>query len=210
MKKHMLVISLLLLFLGTGLFAAAPETWANSSVIYDYPYNSSLTLTSGQTDALGYDFSWFVFPNGSDIGLETKMAISFSLDATPNFLRISLFTGPSFTTILAGGVIGFLSVGPSYTLTGTDDIANNTEQQLGLGLDLGARFRFAGNERWDCGFIVGAYSNVAFLHIVNNSRVSGLSGDVIPYVGFSFGSSFAFRHARYYPGYTVYNPVVYF
>jgi hypothetical protein len=179
-------------------------------MVYDIPYKSGLDLTSGQTDALGYDFSWFAFPDNSDIGLETKLAMTFSLDANPSFLRLFLFTGPSFSTVLAGGVTGFLSVGPFYALTGSDTPTSVLEQQLGAAVDVGARFRFAGNERWDFALIVGAFADVAFLHIVDESRVSGLSGNLLPYIGFSFGSAFNLRYNRYYPRYSVYSPVLYF
>jgi hypothetical protein len=157
---------------------------------------------------LGYDFSWFAFPDNSEIGFETKFGMTFSLDASPSFARLFLFTGPSFSSVLAGGVIGFLSLGPFYTFTGTS--TSVVEQQLGAGVDLGARFRFAGNERWDFALIIGAFANVAFLHILDESRVSGLSGNLLPYIGFSFGSSLNWRYPGYYPRYSVYRPVLYF
>jgi len=210
MSRKTITVLLLLVFFLSGLFAATPESWVNSSLVYDLPYNSGLTLTSGQDDALGYDFSWFAFPGNSDIGLETKFAMSFSLDADPAFLRLFLFTGPTFTSVLAGGVTGFFSVGPFYALSGTDTPTNILEQQLGAAVDLGARFRFAGNERWDFALILGTFADLALLHIVDESRVSGLSGNLLPYIGFSFGSAFNWRYTRYYPRYSVYSPVLYF
>jgi hypothetical protein len=157
---------------------------------------------------LGYDFSWFAFPDNSEIGFETKFGMTFSLDANPSFSRLFLFFGPSFSSVLAGGVVGFLGIGPYYTLTGTS--TSEVEQQIGAGVDLGARFRFAGNEQWDFALIAGAFANVAFLHLLDTSRVSGLSGNLLPYIGFSFGSSLNWRYPGYYPRYSVYRPVLYF
>ncbi|AEV29179.1 hypothetical protein SpiGrapes_1366 [Sphaerochaeta pleomorpha str. Grapes] len=210
MSRKTVTVTLLLVFISIGLFATTPESWVNSSFVYDIPYKSGLTLSSGQEDAIGYDFSWFAFPRNSDIGLETKFAMSFSLDANPAFLRLFLFTGPTFTSVLAGGVTGFLSVGPFYALTGTDTATSILEQQLGAAVDLGARFRFAGNEIWDFALILGTFADLAFLHIVDETRVSGLSGSILPYIGFSFGSAFNWRYTRYYPRYSVYSPVLYF
>jgi hypothetical protein len=207
-KKSLSVLVLLVLCL-SGAYATTPESWVNSSFAYDYSLGSDLAVTSGGEDALGYDLSWFAFPGNSDIGFESKFAMSFSIDADPAFLRMFLFFGPTFTTSLAGGVTGYLSVGPFYSYGDTESSVGSEEHQFGAGVDLGARFRFAGNERWDFALVAGTYADLSLLHVADGTRMSDWSGTVMPYIGFSFGSALRTRYPSRYPAYTVYRPVLY-
>ena len=165
MVKKVLPVLLLLMLLSFPLFGVTPESWVNTSLSYDWAYESALELTSGKTDTLGYDVSWFGFPAESDIGMETRFGMGFSIDAVPAFTRMNIYVGPVFTETLAYGVTGFVSLGPSYTISGYDAATGSIEQQLGMGLDLGARFKFSGNERFDFGLIAGVFADVALLHI---------------------------------------------
>ena len=207
MVKKVLSVLVLLIFLSFSLSAVTPESWVNTSFTYDWAYESALTLTSGRTDTLGYDVSWFGFPSESDVGMETRFGMGFSIDAVPAFTRMNIYIGPVFTEVLAGGVTGFISLGPSYTISGYDAATGSIEQQLGLGMDIGARFRFSGNEQFDFGLIAGVFADTTLLHIVNDTRVMGFSGNVMPYIGFSFGSAFRFP---YYRPYGYYDPLFYY
>lgn len=207
MVKKVLPVLLLLMLLSFPLFGVTPESWVNTSLSYDWAYESALELTSGKTDTLGYDVSWFGFPAESDIGMETRFGMGFSIDAVPAFTRMNIYVGPVFTETLAYGVTGFVSLGPSYTISGYDAATGSIEQQLGMGMDLGARFKFSGNERFDFGLIAGVFADVALLHIIDETRATGISGNVIPYIGFSFGSAFRFP---YYGHYGFYDPLFYY
>jgi len=138
-KKFFSLLLMLVLIVGF-VFASTPESWINNSITYTRAYDLDFVLTSGSTDTLGYGFSWFGFPGGSSVGISTRVGVSFSLDADPAFTRMHTFMGPAFTTVLAGGVLGYAAVGPNYTFTGHEQGLGFTEQQLGIGLDIGARF----------------------------------------------------------------------
>jgi len=200
-KKFFSLLLMLVLFIGFS-FAAPPESWINNSISFDKAFNSELDLDSGSTDTIGYDFSWFGFPGGSSVGIATHLGLSFSLDADPFFTRMYSFMGPAFSTVLAGGVMGYVAIGPTYTLTGYDQGFGFVDQQLGIGLDVGSRFALAGSERWDVAIIVGAFGDATFLRFVNATREEGLSANVRAYLGFSFGSDLTFS------GYGLYPPVV--
>ncbi|MGB4405367.1 MAG: hypothetical protein WBI82_00710 [Sphaerochaeta sp.] len=200
-KKFFSLLFMLVFIIGFS-FAAPPESWVNNSISYDKAFNSKLDLDSGSTDTIGYDFSWFGFPGGSSIGVATHLGLSISLDADPSFTRMYSFMGPAFFGVLAGGLIGYVAIGPSYTLTGYDQGLGFSDQQLGLGLDIGSRFAFARSERWEVAIIAGAFGDVSFLRFVNATRKEGLSGNVRAYLGFSFGSDLAFS------GYGQHHPVV--
>jgi len=198
--------SLLLMFvlIGGFVFADVPESWINNSITYDWAYNSELDLNSGSTDTIGYEFSWFGFPGGSNVGISTRMGVGFSLDAEPYFTRMHGFMGPAFSTVLAGGVMGYFAVGPNFTVSGYDQGLGFVEQQLGLGLDIGSRFALAGSERWDLAIIAGVFGDVTFLRFVDSTRTGGFSANVRAYFGFSIGSELAFS------GYGLYPPVLYY
>ncbi len=202
-KKFFLLLLLLVLFIDFS-FAAPPESWINNSISYNKAYNSELTLNSGSTDTLGYDFSWFGFPGGSSVGVSTHLGVSFSLDADPFFTQMHSFMGPAFSTVLAGGVMGYIAIGPNYTITGYDQGLGFVEQQLGIGVDIGARFALAGSERWDLAIIVGAFGDATLLRFVNSTRTDGFSANARAYFGFSFGSDLAFS------GYGMYPPILYY
>ena len=204
MSKKFLSSLLLLVLIGGIVFAAPPESWINNSLTYGWAYNSELPLTSGSPDTIGYDFSWFGFPGGSSIGIATRVGMSFSLDAYPVFTRMRAFMGPAFSTVLAGGVIGFGAIGPNYTLTGYDQGLGFVEQQLGVGVDVGVRFRLAESEMWDLGIITGVLGDVTLLHFVDGTRKEGFSANASAYFGFSFGSALAF------PAYGFRSPILYY
>ena len=66
------------------------------------------------------------------------------------------------------------------------------EQQLGVGVDVGARFTLASSERWDLGIIAGAFGDITLLHLVDSMRQQGFSANLTAYFGFSFGSAINF------------------
>ncbi|NBK23463.1 MAG: hypothetical protein EOM68_15715 [Spirochaetia bacterium] len=204
MTKKLFSLLLMLALVVGFVFADAPESWINNSISYSWAYNSELPLTSGSTDTLGYDFSWFAFPGSSSVGVATHLGFSFSLDANPAFSGMHAFMGPAFNTVLAGGVMGYAAIGPTYTLLGYDQGFGFVEQQLGIGLDIGSRFALAGSERWDLAIIVGAFGDVTLLRYVNATRKEGFSANARVYFGFSFGSALVFS------GYGMLPPVLYY
>ncbi len=192
MPKKFIVLLLTLIFIGGAAFAAMPESWLNNSITYGRSYNSEMLLTSGTADTIGYNFSWFAFPGSSNVGVATHLGFSFSLDANPAFNGMHAFMAPAFNAILAGGVVGYAAIGPSYKIFESSQPTSFREQQIGLGLDVGARFRLASSERWDLGIVVGAFGDVTLLHLVNSMRQQGFSSNLSAYFGFSFGSAFNF------------------
>ncbi|MDY0289724.1 MAG: hypothetical protein RBR15_12940 [Sphaerochaeta sp.] len=202
-KKFFSLLGLFVLISGSA-FASIPESWVNNSIMYGRSYNSELALSSGSTDTIGYDFSWFGFPDGSQVGIATHLGLGFSFDAAPSFTSLHAFMGPAFNTVLAGGVIGYAAIGPSYTFSGSDQMSSFSEQQLGVGFDVGARFRLAESERWDLGIIAGTLGDVTLLHLVNSTRQPGFSANLSAYIGFSFGSALTF------PFYGLFAPSVYY
>lgn len=204
MAKKFFSLLLIFLLISGSVFAAMPESWLNSSITYDWSYNSEKPLNSGTADALGYNFSWFAFPGSAHVGIATHMGISFSVDADPAFVGMHAFMGPAFNTVLAGGVVGYLAVGPSYQVAEVSQPTSFLEQQLGVGLDVGARFRLAGSERWDLGIITGAFGDITLLHLVDSKRHPGFSANLSAYFGLSFGSAVNF------PSYGFYSPSVYY
>lgn len=204
MSRKIISLLCVLFLVGGALFADIPESWINNSITYDWSYNSKLALSSGTTDTIGYNFSWYGFPGGSSVGVATHLGMAFSLDADPLFTAMHAFMGPAFNTVLAGGVLGYASIGPSYNLSGYDQPTSFTEQQLGVGFDVGARFRIAGTERWDLAIMTGVFGDITLLHLVNSSRQQDFSGNLSGYFGFSFGSALNF------PGYGLYSPIMYY
>lgn len=207
MKKVTGFIAISLLILGSVAYAEVPESWFNTNMVYVWPYGSEIGISSGTPETLGFDVSWFGFPKGSSLGFETRVDIGYSLDAAPTFNRMNVFFGPTQSSVLLGGVVSYLSLGLSYTATGYDSTTNIAEHQLGVGGDLGFRLRLAGYDRWDFAFVFGAFADIALLHIVNNQRKEGFSGNVVPYVGFSFGSAMMWP---YYGHWGMYNPYLYY
>ena len=203
LKKFFSLLLMLVIIVGF-VHAETPESWINNSITYNRAINSELVLNSGSTDTLGYEFSWFGFPGGSSVGISTRLGLGVSLDADPLFTRMHTFMGPALSMPLAGGVLGFAAIGPAYTLTGHEQGLGFTEQQLGVGLDIGSRFALAGSERWDLAIIAGVFGDVTLLHFVDAVRVQGFSANVSAYFGFSFGSALAFS------GYGLYPPVLYY
>ncbi|MDD4574450.1 MAG: hypothetical protein PHR69_09585, partial [Sphaerochaeta sp.] len=65
MAKKFFSLLLIFLLISGSVFAAMPESWLNSSITYDWSYNSEKPLNSGTADALGYNFSWFAFPGSA-------------------------------------------------------------------------------------------------------------------------------------------------
>ena len=195
MSKKSFSLLFMLVLIGSSLFAAIPESWINNSIAYDWSYNSAMPLTSGKADTIGYNFSWFAFPGSSSVGVASHLGFSFSLDANPAFSGMHAFMGPAFNTVLAGGVIGYAAIGPSYNLMGYETPTNFMEQQLGVGVDVGARFTLASSERWDLGIIAGAFGDITLLHLVNSMRHQGFSANISAYFGFSFGSAFNFPYS---------------
>lgn len=193
MAKKFIPILLMLVLVGGSLFAAMPESWLNNSITYTWSHNSEMPLTSGTTDTLGYNFSWFAFPGSSRVGVATHLGVSFSLDAIPAFNGMHAFMAPAFNTILAGGVVGYVAIGPSYKVFESYQSPSSLEQQIGIGLDVGARFRLASSERWDLGIIVGAFGDVTLLHLLDSMRQQGFSANLSAYFGFSFGSALNLR-----------------
>ncbi len=204
MSKKFFPLLLVCVLVGGSAFAAMPESWINNSITYTWPHNSEITLSSGSHETVGYNFSWFAFPGSSNIGVASHLGVSVSLDANPAFTGMHAFMGPAFNTVLSGGVIGYAAIGPSYNLMGYDVPTSHIGQQLGIGVDVGARFALAGSERWDLGFIAGAFGDITLLYLVNSVRQQGFSANISAYFGFSFGSALAF------PGYGMYPPVVYY
>ncbi len=204
MSKKFFPLLFMIVLIGGSLFAAIPESWINNSITYDWSYNSEIPLSNGSTDTIGYSFSWYAFPGSSSVGLASKLGLSFSLDANPAFSGMHAFMGPAFNTVLAGGMIGYVAIGPSYSLRGYDVPTSFLEQQLGIGMDVGARFTLASSERWDLGIIAGAFGDITLLHLVNSMRQQGFSANLSAYFGFTFGSALAF------PGYGLFPPVVYY
>lgn len=192
MTKKFFPLLLMIVLIGGSLFAAIPESWINNSITYDWSYNSAMPLASGTPDTIGYNFSWFAFPGSSSVGVATHLGFSFSLDANPAFSGMHAFMGPAFNTVLAGGVIGYAAIGPSYNLVGYDLPTSFREQQLGVGVDVGARFTLASSERWDLGIIAGAFGDITLLHLVDSMRQQGFSANLTAYFGFSFGSAINF------------------
>lgn len=203
MSKKFYSLLLVLVLIAGSLFAAVQESWINNSITYEWALNSEVPLTSGSLDTLGYDFSWFGFPGGSSVGIATHLGLSFSLDAVPIFNRMYVFMGPAFSTVLSGGVLGYVATGPSYTITTQDSGAGSVEQQLGVGVDVGARFMLAGSVRWDLGLIAGVLGDISLLRLIDAVRKEGFSANARAYFGFSFGSAMAF------PRYGLFSPVVY-
>lgn len=202
-RKFFPLLLVLIVFSGS-LFAAMPESWINNAITYDRSYNSEIPLNSGSSDTIGYNFSWYAFPGSSNVGIGTHLGMSFSFDANPSFSGMHAFMGPAFNAVLAGGVIGYAAIGPSYKLLGYDYPTSFIEQQLGVGVDVGTRFRLAGSERWDLGIIAGAFGDITLLHLVNSVRHQGFSANLTAYFGFSFGSAFNM------PFYGLYAPAVYY
>jgi len=194
---------LLMMLIGGSVFAAPPESWINNSISYDWAINSELPLTSGEAETIGYDLSWFGFPGGSAVGVSTRVGLGFSLDAVPSFIRMHSFMGPAFTTVMGRGTLGYVAIGPTYTISRYEDPSAFADQQLGIGLDVGARFALAADERWDFGFVAGATGDITFLRFVNSTRIQGFSANIRGYFGFSFGSAMIFS------GFGMYPPVIY-
>jgi len=195
MPRKFILLLLMLALIGGSLFAAIPESWINNSITYTWPYNSELNLSSGSHETIGYNFSWFAFPGSSSVGVATHLGLTFSLDANPAFTGMHAFMGPAFNTVLAGGVIGYAAIGPSYNLMGYETPTSFMVQQLGIGMDVGARFTLAGSERWDLGVIVGAFGDITLIHLVNSMRSQGFSANISGYFGFSFGSAINFPYS---------------
>ena len=196
---------LLILVLGTGfVFAGPPESWINNSISYDWAFDSSSHVSSGGAETLGYDFSWFGFPGGSNIGVSTRVGVGYSVDAVPSFIRMHSFMGPAFSTVLGRGLMGYIAIGPKYTISKYEQPTPVTDQQLGIGLDIGARFAIAGDERWDFALVAGAVGDITMVRFIDGTRKEGFSGNIRAYFGFSFGSALIFS------GYGMHLPIVYY
>lgn len=192
MLKKILLLSLMLVLVVGSLFAVVPESWVSTSLVFDWPKNPAMNPSSGSNESLGFDFSWVAFPEESKIGFDAHFALSFPVDATPFFSSMYLFIGPAYAANLTKGIVGYVAVGPSFIRNRYASSPVAREWQLGLALDLGARFKVIGTEQWDFALVAGAHGDITLLHLINGSQSTGSSSRVTAYLGLSFSTTYAF------------------
>lgn len=176
-NKAVMLVLVLVLCVGS-LFAVAPGSWLNASLGYSWMDSS---------DALGLDLSWTGFPGRSWVGLETRAGLSFSLeDSSSSFVSMFVFLAPAFSVDFTEGILGYVAAGPSYIVVAHTS-PSTLDHALGVGIDVGARFRLLGSERWDLALVGGAFGNLPLV----GSSSGGSSLSVSAYLGFSSGSSFS-------------------
>ena len=190
-KRILVVLCLGIIFLAP-LSAFGNERWLSTSFAADYHYGSALPVDT----SLGLDISYFLFSPFHGSGFVTKVSTTFS----NSIARMAFYLGPAYRSVLAGGVEGYISFGPSFTDIENQVPGGSEEMQLGLGLDVGSRFRFSSAGSLDMALVVGIFADVSLLHIVDGEYLRGWTGNVVPYVGFSFSSIVQYG----FPSYTIY------
>lgn len=190
-KRLLIVLCLGIIFLAP-LSAFGSERWLSTSFAADYHYGSALPVET----SLGLDISYFLFSPFQGTGFVTKVSTTFSNSIT----RMAFFLGPAFRSVLAGGVEGYVSLGPSFTDIESQVLGGSEEMLLGFGLDVGSRFRVFSAGSLDMALVAGVFADVSLLRRVDGKRLGGWTGNVVPYVGFSFSSIVTYG----FPSYTMY------
>ena len=191
MKRMLLVLCLGIAYLAP-LPAFGSERHLNISFAAGRHYESALDFDT----SYGLDISYFLFTPFQGTGLVTKVSTTFADSIT----RMAFFIGPAFRSVLAGGVDGYASAGLSIADIENQVPGGSNELQLGLGADLGARFRFASSGSLDVALAAGILADVSLLHLLDGKRITDWAFSIVPYVGLSF-SSFALYG---FPSYTIY------
>ncbi len=191
MKRMLVVFSLSLAFLAP-LAAFGSERHLNTSFATGVHYGSALL----SSPSYGLDISFYAFTPFQSTGMVTKASATFADSAA----RMALFIGPTHRTVLAGGVEAYGSAGLSFSEIEEQIPAGRDEIQLGLGIELGFRFRFASSGSLDMALVAGVFADVSLLHLLDGNRVEGWAGTIVPYVGFSFSSLVQYG----FPSYTIY------
>ena len=191
MKRMLVVFSLSLAFLAP-LSAIGSERHLNTSFATGVHYGSAL----GTDVSYGLDIAYFLYTPYQGTGMVTKVSTTFADSIT----RMAFFLGPAFRSVLAGGVEGHVAAGLSIADIENQVPGGSEELQLGLGADLGARFRFASSSSMDMALVASVFADVSLLHLLDGKRLSGWAFSIVPSVGFSFSS---ITHSGF-PSYTIY------
>jgi len=192
MKKLLLVG--LLVVLSSFAYAQTPDNWANISFIGQYAPERS----QGTAYDIGFDMADYTFLPSTNLGVFGRMAIGWELGSS-DCVRLMVDCGPVYTTVVAGGVSAYCGLGMALA---TADTKSENETQVGMCADMGCRFRLTAEGTGDLAFVVGAVANLYFLHMYKETRVDGITWDVMGYTGFSLGYDFGRR--------SIYEPVYYY
>jgi len=191
MRRMLLLLCLGFAYLAP-LSAIGSERHLNTSFAAGRHYGSALDFDA----SYGLDISYFLFTPFEGTGLVTKVSTTFADSIT----RMAFFLGPAFRSVLAGGVEGHVAAGLSIADIENQVPGGSEELQLGLGADLGARFRFASSSSMDMALVASVFADVSLLHLLDGKRLSGWAFSIVPSVGFSFSS---ITHSGF-PSYTIY------
>lgn len=184
--RRKVVCLLLMLVLGCSMLtAASPGGWVTASVELEMS-SSSVADTSG--GGVGLGFSWIGFPGRFWLGVETRGGFALSTVPGKDYASGYLFAGPVVSIDITKGILAYLSVGGAWSFAAYSNPSMATGA-LGVGADLGMRFRVMGSEKSDLALVVGAYGDMGLSLSLTSSNGGGDLTRIIPYVGLALGSA---------------------